>query len=45
MRVHHCTPNELRVGRGSIDAEGPAPNGTFSLYMRAYYADKAGLDG
>jgi hypothetical protein len=23
----------------------PAPNGTFSLYMRAYWADKAILDG
>jgi hypothetical protein len=23
----------------------PAPNGTFSLYIRAYWADKAILDG
>jgi hypothetical protein len=23
----------------------PAPNGTFSLYMRAYWADKAVLEG
>ncbi len=23
----------------------PAPNGTFSLYMRAYWADQAILDG
>jgi hypothetical protein len=23
----------------------PAPNGTFSLYIRAYWADKAVLDG
>jgi hypothetical protein len=26
-------------------AQLPAPNGTFSLYLRGYWADKAMLDG
>jgi len=32
-------------GKGKETNWVPAPNGTFSLYIRAYWADKAILDG